>query len=276
MKYVRSFYYSFPVQLVLLHFKKFQALLVFWIILFSTLNGGFMSSFGADALFFSPEYLGKVNAVSAAIVGVASGVFIMSWDITTFILFSRHFRFLATTSRPFLKYCINNSIIPICFLLFYFVKALRFDITKELISGVEMFFLVMGFLLGLALVIVVSLLYFFGADTTIISQIAPVIGDPKMFKSQFKRNEVRLNESRAIKVQWYLNSPFSVKKVRDVSHYSLEFIESIFNRHHFAAILSIFAAFVFLVVVGFFMDSPIFQIPAASSTLIFFAILNQS
>ncbi|MBS1668284.1 MAG: hypothetical protein JST58_12985 [Bacteroidetes bacterium] len=273
MKYLRPFYYSFPVQLVLLHFKKFQVLLVFWIILFSTLNGGFMSSFGADALFFSPEYLGKVNAISAAIVGVGTGVFIMSWDITTFILFSRHFRFLATTSRPFLKYCINNSIIPIGFLLFYFVKALRFDITKELISGVDMFFLIMGFLLGLALVIIFSLLYFFGADKTIIRQIAPVIGDPKLFKSQFRHNEVKLNESRVIKVQWYLNTPFSFKKVRDVSHYSLEFIESIFNRHHFAAILSIFAAFVFLVVVGFFMDNPIFQIPAASSTLIFFAIL---
>jgi len=102
---------------------------------------------------------------------------------------------------------------------------------------------------------------------------APVISDPKLFKSQFHRNEVKLSESRIIKVQWYLNSPLSVKKVRDVSHYSRDFIESIFNRHHFSAILSIFTAFVFLIIVGFFMDSPFFQIPAASSTLIFFAIL---
>jgi hypothetical protein len=273
MRYVRPFYYSFPVQLVLLHFKKFQVLLVFWFILFSTLNGGFMRSFGADALFFSPEYLGNVNAISAGIVGIATGVFIMSWNITTFILFSRHFRFLATATKPFLKYCINNCIIPLIFLLFYFAKALKFDITKELLSGTEIFFLVCGFLIGLICIISVSLFYFFRADKTIIRQMAPVIGDPKLFKSQFRRNEVKLSESRVIKVQWYLNSPLSVKKVRDVSHYSREFVESIFNRHHFSAILSIFFAFIFLIIVGFFMDSPFFQIPAASSTLIFFAIL---
>ncbi len=273
MKYVRPVYYSFPVQLVLLHFKKFQVLLVFWFILFSTLNGGFMRSFGADALFFSPEYLGQVNAISAAIVGVATGVFIMSWNITTFILFSRHFKFLATTTKPFLKYCINNFIIPVFFLIFYFIKALRFDITKELLSGAEIFFLIFGFLAGFVLIIMVSLFYFFSADKTIIRQMAPVISDAKLFKSQFRDSEVKVSESRLIKVQWYLNSPLSVKKVRDVSHYSREFIENIFNRHHFSAILSVFFAFIFLIIVGFFMDSPLFQIPAASSTLIFFAIL---
>ena len=86
IRYLKATYYSFPVQLVLLHFKKFQVLLVFWFILFGTLNGGFMRSFGANALFLSPEYLGNVNALSAGIVGVAMGIFIMSWNITTFIL----------------------------------------------------------------------------------------------------------------------------------------------------------------------------------------------
>jgi hypothetical protein len=82
---VKAFYYSFPIQLVLLHFKKFQVLLVFWFILFSTINSGFMRSYGANALFFSPEYLGNVNMVSAGIIGLATGIFIMSWNITSFI-----------------------------------------------------------------------------------------------------------------------------------------------------------------------------------------------
>src|SRR5678816_2689836 len=108
-KFVRSVYYSFPVQLVLLHFKKFQVLLLFWYLLFSTVNGTFMHSYGADSLFLAPEYMGEVNAMSSCLLGMAIGIFIMSWNITTFILFSRHFRFLATTSNPFLKYCINNT-----------------------------------------------------------------------------------------------------------------------------------------------------------------------
>jgi hypothetical protein len=272
-QYLKATYYSFPIQLVLLHFKKFQVLLIFWFILFSTINGGFLRSFGADALFLFPEYLGNVNALSAAIVGGAMGVFIMSWNITTFILFSRHFRFLATTTKPFLKYCINNTIIPIVFLIIYFIQAVQFDKTKELLTTGEILILLGGFILGLFLITTVTLLYFIRADKTIIRRMTPLISNPALFKSQFKQNEVKLNESRLIKVQWYLNSPFSLKKVRDVSHYSREFIESIFNRHHFSAILSIFIAFIFLIVVGFYMDSPFFQLPAAASILIFFSIL---
>ena len=113
---LKNIYYFFPIQLFILHFRKFQVLLVFWYLLGSTINSGFMKHYGADALFCSPEYLGKVNALSAALIGVAMGVFFMSWNITTFILFSKHFRFLAATTNPFLKYCINNAIIPILFL----------------------------------------------------------------------------------------------------------------------------------------------------------------
>ena len=273
MRTLKTIYHFFPIQLVLLHFKKFQLLLIFWYILFSTLNGGFMRSFGANELFLSPEYLGDVSPISAAIVGMATGVFIMSWNITTFILFSRHFRFLATTTKPFLKYFINNAIIPLVFLIFYFCKAVQFGSQKELLNPLAIFLLAAGFLSGLFFTVAISLLYFFRADKSIIRRMEPVIGNPKLFKSQFRHSEVRLSDSRLIKVQWYLNSPFRIRKVRDVSHYSREFIENIFNRHHFSAILSIFIAFIFLIIVGFFMDSRFFQLPAAASILLFFAIL---
>src|SRR5690349_8912053 len=124
--WLKGFWYSFPVQLVFLHLRTYQVLLLFWFILFSTVNGSFMKTFGADSLFLAPEYLGEVNFLSMAIVGAAIGMFIMSWNISSFILFSRHFRFLAATTNPFLKYCINNSIIPGVFILFYFFKAYRF------------------------------------------------------------------------------------------------------------------------------------------------------
>src|SRR5690606_31253309 len=121
---VKNFYFSFPVQLLLLHFRKSQLLLVFWLILFLTVTGNFLKLFGADALFLAPEYLGNVNAAGAAIIGVATAVFIMSWNITTFIIHSSRCRFLATTSNPFLKYCLNNALIPAAFLIVYFFNAL--------------------------------------------------------------------------------------------------------------------------------------------------------
>ena len=232
-----------------------------------------MHSYGADSLFLAPEYLGNVNAMSAAIMGVAIAVFIMSWNITTFILFCRHFRFLATTSNPFLKYCVNNSIIPLIFLVFYFIQAVEFDKYKELMTGIEILFVTAGFVFGLILLIAISLIYFFRADKTIIRRLTPVISNPQLFNAQFKKNDTKLGESRLIKVEWYLNNAFVLKKPRDVSHYSREFIETIFNRHHFAAVLSIFIAFLFLIGIGFLMDGPVFQLPAAAGITIFFAIL---
>ena len=139
--YLRGIFYSLPVQLLFLHLRKYQVLLVFWVLMFSVVNSGFMKSFGADALFLAPEYLGNTNSISAAIMGIAIGVMIMCWNITTFILFSRHFTFLAATQYPFLKYCINNSVIPISFLVFYMIKAYQFAHYKELISNVEIIFL---------------------------------------------------------------------------------------------------------------------------------------
>ncbi|HEY8734615.1 MAG TPA: hypothetical protein VIL90_08630, partial [Puia sp.] len=148
-------------------------LLIFWGILFSTIHGGFMHSFGADALFLAPEYLDNVNALSGAIVGAAAGAFIMCWNVTTFILYSRHFRFLATTTRPFLKYCTNNFILPGILMIYYFFKAIEFDSTKELMTDTEIAWLIAGFLAGFFLVIGMSLLYFFGADRTIKRQMTP-------------------------------------------------------------------------------------------------------
>jgi len=271
---VRAIFYSFPVQLLLLHFKKFQVLLVFWLILFGAVGGVFMKAYGVDSLYLAPEYLGNVNLISAAIVGLSAGVFIMSWNITTFILFCRHFKFLATTTRPFVKYCINNSLIPLFFLLFYFGYTIYFNKYRELNTNWQIFVLISGFVLGLILIISISFLYFFRADRSITQRMVTIINEPTAFKTAF-RPQVALTSggSRLIKVTSYLNNPFTVRPVRDVAHYSAAFIETVFSRHNFAAMLSVFIAFIFLITVGFFLDHHIFQLPAAASITLFFAIL---
>ena len=271
--WLRGFFYSFPIQLLFLHFRKYQVLLLFWFILFSTVNGTFMKTFGADSLFLAPEYLGNVNSISSAIVGMAVGMFIISWNISTFILFSRHFRFMAATTNPFLKYCINNSIIPIVFLVFYFVKAYRFDHYKELISTTEILFLVGGFLSGLILMLTISFIYFFRADRSILRRMMPMITNPDSYITHLQPVREIFHGVKLINVEWYFESPRRFRRTRDVSHYTQEFIDSIFKRHHFAAIILVFAAFAFLVILGFFLEQPFFQIPAAASITIFFSIL---
>src|SRR5690349_17464476 len=241
MRYLKGIFYSLPVQLLLLHFRKYQILLVFWFILFSTVNGTFMKSFGADALFLAPEYLGSVSPLSIAFVGMAVGIFIMSWNITTFILFSRHFRFLAATTNPFLKYCINNCIIPALFLIFYFIKAYQYAHHKELIPVTEILFLFGGFIAGLIFILAASLIYFFRADRSILRRMMPVISNPKSYITHLGTIKEVYHGAPLMRVEWYFDSPTRLRQVRDVSHYTDAFVESIFKRHHFAAILSVFA-----------------------------------
>lgn len=269
----RGFIYSFPIQLVLLHLRKYQVLLVFWFILFSVVNGSFMKTFGADSLFLGPEYLGNVNAFSMAIVGASIGMFIMSWNIATFILFSKYFRFLSATTNPFLKYCINNSIIPILFLAFYFFKAYHFELYKELISSTEILFLFGGFACGLIFILAVSMVYFFRADRSILRKMMPVISNPKSYITHLKPIKEVFHGAALIKVDVYFETPFRIRAVRNVSHYTEDFVMTIFKKHHFAAILSVFAAFLFLLLIGFFLDYAFFQLPAAASITIFFSIL---
>src|SRR5690349_19357136 len=179
MAYLRGIFYSLPIQLVFLHFRKYQVLLLFWLLLFAVVDGSFMKAFGANALFLAPEYLGDVNFISMALIGIAIGVFIMCWNITTFILFSRYFTFLAATRYPFLKYCINNSVIPFFFLIFFIIKAYQFTHFKELISNVEIIFLGAGFLVGLIFILSISFFYFFSADKSILKKLQPLFNNAK-------------------------------------------------------------------------------------------------
>lgn len=271
LEYLRGVFYSLPVQLLFLHFRKYQVLLLFWVILFATVGGALMKTFGAEALFLAPEYMSDVNALGAALVGFAIGIFIMCWNVTTFILFSRHFTFLAATQYPFLKYCINNSAIPFAFLFFYLFKVQAYLHRKELMANVEIAFIIGGFLIGLFLVLAISFLYFFSADRTIFKKLQPLFSTAKNYISTLQPEKGRGHS--LIHSEWFLDSFYRVRRCRDVSHYSQELMEKIFKRHHFAAVISIFIVYLFLLLVGFFIDNPFFQFPAGASVTLLFAIL---
>jgi hypothetical protein len=262
-----------PVQLILLHLKRYQVLLLFWLLLFATVNGSFMHRYGAQILFLYPEYLGEVNALSASLVGAAFGIFVMCWNITTFILHSRHFRFLAATTQPFLKYCLNNAVIPLAFLLFYLWRMARFARMQELQDVGDILWIMGGFLAGFAIVIALSFSYFFGADRTIYRFMSPTtraqLEIDKLWMADPRRQRLR-NEAR---IDWYFGASFRLRQPRHVDHYTRQFIERIFSQHHLAAVFSVLLVFVFLIVLGYLQDNPFFQLPAASSITVFFAVL---
>ena len=246
---------------------------MFWLVLFLTITGNFMHLFGANALFLAPEYLGNVNAAGAAITGAAAGIFMMSWNITTFILHSKRFRFLATSARPFLKYCLNNSVIPLAFLIVYFFEALAFGVTKELIPLTQFLLIAAGFLGGLFLLIIFSFVYFFNADRRIVRTFKPGFTEFDDHKNSPNSNISSKEKNFGLPVEYYLNAHFRFKKARPVAHYSQSFLDIIFKRHHFSAMITVLLAFIFMIFIAFFLDNRIFQVPAAASILILFAVM---
>ncbi len=270
--FLKNIFYFFPVQLFIIHFRKYQILLIFWGMLFSTVDSGFLKYFGADALFFSPEYLGSVNIFSALFTGIALGVFIMSWNITTFILHSHRFRFLATTSNLFLKYCINNSIIPLIFIIYYFIKLYHYNIYVELSPEGETWVLMAGISIGFLLSVIISFAYFFGTGNTIDRSMAAIVSNPGEFTKTFTGSNTH-PLPQEMKVNYYLNASLRLLKVRGTSHYRQSFVDAIFKKYHLAAIASIVIAFVFLITVGFFLENKYFIMPAAASVLIFFGLM---
>lgn len=273
-KYLAGFYYSLPVQLLLLHFRRYQVLLIFWYVLFATISGHFLHMYGAHTLFLAPEYLGNVNAFSTGLVGFSVGVFFMSWNITTFILHTKHIQFLATTEQPFLKFCINNGAIPLAFLVFYFIYAIDYNTTQELINTEGILLLCLGFIIGFVVSILISLLYFFRANKTISRRMGPDIDTAhKRYERAIRRKKHYATPNNEIKVEWFITTTFGLRKPRIVKHYSQAFLDTIFKRHHFSAILAILTAFIILLVIGYFSDSRIFQVPAAASIIAFFSIL---
>jgi hypothetical protein len=266
------FFYSFPIQLFLLHFRKYQVLLVFWAILFSTINGEFAKVFGGDALFLAPEYLGKVNFYSTTIMGLTTGLFVMSWNITTFILHTGRFKFLATTAQPFFKYCLNNSIFPIIFMLNLLFRVWDYQRYQQLSSVPEILLLVEGFICGYLFIIFFCFFYFFNADKNIGRRLEKKFGNPRNFLRLVLKPTQEKDEN-ALPVQSYFNSPWKIRRARNVDHYNKHYLDSILKQHHFAAMITIGCALVFLVMLSSLMDYPLFRIPAGASVMIFFAFL---
>lgn len=271
-KFKLIFYRFFPVQLTLLHLRHYPLLLLIWVMLFAMVGGHFARSFGAHTLFLAPEYLGQVSFYGFFILGITTATFIMSWNITTFILHSKRFRFLATTTQPFFKYCLNNAFIPLLFYAYMVWKIIGFQRFEELADWPTVGLFIEGYTLGILLVVFVSFFYFFNADRTILKSLQRRMGGPRKILAQVLKKEAYQDEE-SLPVKYYLNSPLHIRRARDVSHYDPVFLSSIFREHHFAAVLSILFAFVLMVILSYLIGLPAFRIPAGSSILLFLTVL---
>src|SRR5579863_909414 len=157
---LKDLYYSFPIQLLLLSFKRQQFLLFFWIFLVVIIVGRFGVSIGMPAVFLDPEYLGNVGYLSFAIVGVGFGAMFVTWNTVMYILHSYRFPFMASLRFPLGMFFLNNSIIPLAFVISYFTSIIIFQTQNEFKDLSYILFELLGFTAGFALMILLTAVYF--------------------------------------------------------------------------------------------------------------------
>jgi hypothetical protein len=265
-KYSSRFLYSFPVQLVIMHFKKNQMMMLYWLLLFGFITETIASRFGIPFLFLDPEYMGHVGVRSFFIMGLSIGAFIMAFNISSFILNSFRFPFLATLSRTFVKYAHNNCIIPGLFVLVYAYRIYEFQSLKQLKDTGEVLLDVAVFLIGIALVITATLRYFMFTNKDIY----------KLFGIQHADNDSSpvskplsgTPRKKTWRVDTYMLFPAKFKIVRDTRHYKRYMLERVFRQNHVNAAVIEIVVFTTFVLLGLFRDYPLFRIPAGASVIL--------
>ena len=265
----------FPVQLVFVHLKKNLVLILYWLILFALILQLIGSKYGVPYLFLFPEYLGKVGFLSHLLVGLSTGSFIMAFNISSYVVNGFRFSFLATLSRPFIKYCQNNFIIPLTFTLLYCASLASFQLGPEELSFSHVIINLTGFLFGNALFILLTALYFMvtnkslkAFDQQISDQVRPVAD---LFSNK-KSWQKSISESRNWMVVSYISRFGSVALARDSSHYKKSTLEKVFRQNRINA--SFFQLFVLsaLFTLGW-IENKWMMILTAASFMLFFTIL---
>ncbi len=277
MRILNAIFYSFPVRLLFVHIKYNQFLLLYWFLLFSTVSGDFGKNLGIPYLFLDPIYLDKIGFWGFFIVGVTLGGFAMAFNITSYILDGFRFPFLGTLPRPFTHFCLNNSLVPLSFLIFYTIKVVEFKRDYGLYTSSEIFISVLALIGGFSLMLALLFTYF-----TLTNRDIRVVMKRRARKqikgnANQKRNAFRqLKRLRRtiVQCQYYLSINFGFHSTkRYQKFYDRVAILGIFRQNQQNAIIAESFLLITIFALGLFQESPLFQIPAAASSVILLTLI---
>ncbi len=273
MNILTGIFYSFPIQLVLVHVKKHHFLLIIWIFLTLLVTSLTGQHYGINYLYLDPEYLGEVDFLSFFLVGVALGGFLVTWNITAYILHAHRFPFLATINKPFGVFMLNNSLIPLAFLTIYIISLVAFQRDNEFASTQIVLSNVLGLLSGVLLIVLLSGTYFFQTNKDI-WQIMGLRRDDEALDIQMRSTSEKPPENPMIwRVDTYLNMNLRPRIVRSVAHYDVALLLKVYRQHHGNAVFVEITGLVLLLALGLLIDYQFFRIPAGASVLILFGLL---
>ncbi|GAB3649511.1 hypothetical protein GCM10028791_15210 [Echinicola sediminis] len=270
--------HSFPIQLLKLHLKKNIALVCIWVLLVMVFSNNFGRVLGIPYLFLDPEYLNEVSWIGFFLMGIGFAIFTMAFHMTTYIMDAAKFKFLAVLSRPFIRFCINNSLIPFLVYTVYLFSVIDFQLDNELESDWEIFRYIIGFLIGNLLTFLFLFSYFALTNKDFFVMFTDTL-DKKLRKTKVSRaNVIKRYQDRKRakdKVDTYLDIDMKIKAVRpDLARFEGTMILKVFDQNHLNLFIIETVLVVFILILGFFRDNELLQFPAAMSVMLMFSILT--
>ncbi len=272
-KLIRNFYFFLPVQLLLLHFRRYQMLLIFWLVLVLILTGNLAARFGASTLFLYPEYMDEISFLSMSMLGGAFCVFMMMWHITTFIIHSKRIPYMGAYRYAFLIYCLNNSIIPLLFLAFYSVVSIQHQWHEEQMKIIDIIALQSGFYVGFAGILLISFAYFFRVSRDFFKTTFQKLTNPVSKLRKIIKHDSLDKDNGTIVAHSYISSNFTIIAAEDYLNVEPEVIATVLKRHHRNVVFATIIAYLLLLVVGIYIDNPYLRLPAGAGFLLLFAII---
>ncbi|MBL7952881.1 MAG: hypothetical protein JNM62_14320 [Flavobacteriales bacterium] len=284
----RRILYFFPFQLLVLHLKKNHLLLFMWLILFAYITESMGVKYGVPYLFLYPEYFGNVGFLSYAITGFALGGFITAFNLYSYAMHGYRFPFIATIARPFLKFNINNAVIPGFFIATFLICSARFQYLKELETVPAIIWHLTGFVFGILLFLALALLYFTRTNTDIIKMLGSeaeahrpveplvdIIGPQhdappqrKVEQRKAMRWVRRQQRSEKWRVETYLTPRLRIMLARSSAHYDKELLRDVLWQNHINGAIFEVVLVLSFIALGAFSDFRFFAIPAGASAFL--------
>jgi len=242
------------------------------------ISGNLGKYLGIPYLFLDPEYLNEVNFTSFFIIGLCIAGFTTAFHITCYINDGHRFTWVGAMSRPFTKFAINNSVIPIAFLTTYIYQVIRFQRNNEYTTGSDLALDLTGLLCGFLVMTGLFFVYFWFTNKDIFRYVVCQIDEKIKTKVKITRasamKKLDIARKKQIPVLNYIDYDLRIKKVEEqhLHFYDRATVLQVFDQNHFNLVVIELAIFFIVMLLGIFKDQPAFQLPAAASFMIFLTI----
>ena len=207
----------------------------------------------------------------------------MSFHISSYIINGYRFPFIATLSRPFYKFSINNSLIPILFLLNYCWTLYQYQISVELLSVGTVVKHILSALSGAAIFVTFTFSYFLGTNISLARLRTKAAkrkatrdrseGTRQIFGKSTNWYRLMRFSEEGFQTKTYLSSFFKIELARSSKHYEVKTLMKVLSQNRMNATLFELAVLITIFILGIFIEKAVYLVPSGASIMLIFTML---